>query len=65
MSDLYAATARVRLMEAEYPVHDFELRAGGTGPGKLTGPVVVYGDEAVGPEGSGADDAGVLSEFGR
>ena len=40
------------MMEAEFRFHEFEFRAGtDDGPGMLTGPVVVYGDEAVGGKG--------------
>ena len=40
------------MMEAEFRFHEFEFRAGtDDGPGMLTGPVVVYGDEAIGRKG--------------
>ena len=41
------------MMEAEFRFHEFEFRAGtDDGPGMLTGPVVVYGDDcAVGGKG--------------
>ena len=39
-------------MDAEFRFHEFEFRAGtDDGPGMLTGPVVVYGDEAIGKKG--------------
>ena len=49
-------------MDAEFRFHEFEFRAGtDNGPGMLTGPVVVYGDEAMGPKGRERTEPGFFT----